>query len=238
MSAEVTRIAPGVRQVTVGGPARSQVYLLDDDPAGPIAFDAAIKGTGAAVLRAAGEPLSRVILSHAHADHRGGANELQAPVFCHPDDVADAEGDAGASYTRWELVRNEQVRAALPMLVTTQWDGGPVRIAGTVDEGDEVAGFQVVHLPGHSPGQIALFRESDRLMIAGDTVYTIDLETGGQPASARVPHPATNWDTTRAREAVRRLIDFRPSAVYTGHAGPLTGDVEAQLEAASTHRYD
>ena len=48
------------------------------------------------------------------------------------------------------------------------WDGGTVTIAGTIDEGEEVSGFRVVHLPGHSPGQIALWRESDRLALTTD----------------------------------------------------------------------
>jgi glyoxylase-like metal-dependent hydrolase (beta-lactamase superfamily II) len=97
-AATVTQIAPGVRQVSVGAPFSSHVYLLDG-PDGPIAFDAAIKDTGPAVLAAAGGRLDRVILSHSHIDHRGGAGELGAPIYCHPDEVADAEGDAGRSYT-------------------------------------------------------------------------------------------------------------------------------------------
>lgn len=188
----VTAIAPGVKQVTVGEQAMSQVYLLDH-PDGPIAFDAGVAGTGQAILDAAEVPLSRVVLSHSHIDHRGGANELDAPVYCHPDDVADVEGDAGASYTHLELIRNPVVREAMPRLAAA-WDGGPVKVAGTVVEGDDVAGFEVLHLPGHAPGQIALFRRSDRLLLAADSLYTIDMEAG-RPGSPRVPHPATNWDT-------------------------------------------
>lgn len=63
---------------------------------------------------AAGGSLHRVILSHAHVDHRGAANELDAPVYCHADEVADAEGDAGRRYTDYDLIKNEVVREALP----------------------------------------------------------------------------------------------------------------------------
>ena len=55
-----------------------------------------------------------MILSHAHVDHRGAANELDAPVYCHADEVADAEGDAGRRYTDYDLIKNEVVREALP----------------------------------------------------------------------------------------------------------------------------
>ena len=40
----------------------------------------------------------RVVLGHGHSDHRGSAAVLGAPVVCHPDEVADAEGDGGAHY--------------------------------------------------------------------------------------------------------------------------------------------
>jgi hydroxyacylglutathione hydrolase len=52
-----------------------------------------------------------------------------------------------------------------------------VEIAGTLEEGDDVSGFSVVHLPGHAPGLIALFRESDRLALTTDCFYVIDPET-------------------------------------------------------------
>jgi hydroxyacylglutathione hydrolase len=91
-------VASGVRRVSVGEPFESHVYLIDG-PEGPIASDAGVRGGGAQILAAAGGCLDRVILSHAHVDHRGGANELGAPVYCHADEVADAEGDAGRHYT-------------------------------------------------------------------------------------------------------------------------------------------
>jgi glyoxylase-like metal-dependent hydrolase (beta-lactamase superfamily II) len=95
-------------------------------------------------------------------------------------------------------------------------DGGPVRIAGTIVEGEQIAGFCVIHIPGHAPGQIALFRAVDRLLIAADAIYTLDAETG-QPASARVPHPFSNWNTEMARESIRRLIPLGASSVWAGH---------------------
>jgi hydroxyacylglutathione hydrolase len=230
-AAAVTRIAPGVTQVSVGAPFRSHVCVIDGVD-GPIAFDAGVKGAGAAILAAAGGRLERVVLSHSHVDHRGGANELGAPVYSHADEVADAEGDAGRSYTDYGLIEDEQVREALPRLHAA-WDGGPVKIAGTVADGEGVAGFRVVHIPGHAPGQVALFRESDRLLLAADAVYTFDAETG-RPASARVPHPFGNWNTELARESIRRLAGLRPLSVWLGHSEPLTGgDVAGALAQAA-----
>ncbi|HEX2071022.1 MAG TPA: MBL fold metallo-hydrolase [Thermoleophilaceae bacterium] len=224
-------IAPGVSRVSVGEPFESHVYLISGAD-GPIAFDAGVRGTGPAILAAAGGRLERVILSHSHVDHRGAANELGAPVYCHPDEVADAEGDAGRSYTDYGRIESKLVREALPRLHAA-WDGGPVEIAGTVAEGESVAGFRVIDIPGHAPGQIALFRDEDRLALAADVVFTFDVATG-RPARARVPHPFSNWDTEIARKSIRRLIALGPAEVWTAHSEPVTGaDVAEQLERAA-----
>jgi glyoxylase-like metal-dependent hydrolase (beta-lactamase superfamily II) len=222
-----------VTQVSVGAPFRSHVYLIEGR-GGLIAFDAGIKGSGAGVLAAAGGSVERLILSDSHVDHRGGANELDAPVYCHPAEVADAEGDAGRTYTDFGRIGNERVRELVPRLHAA-WDGGPVRIAGTVSEGDEVGGFRVIHIPGHAPGQIALFREIDRLLLGADAIYTLDAETG-KPASARVPHPFSNWDTEMARESIRKLIPLNAPAVWVGHSDALEGPcVEEQLHRAAEY---
>lgn len=232
-AASVSQVAPGVKQVSVGAPLRSHIYLIDGSD-GPIAFDAGIKGSGPAILAAAGGRVERVILSHSHIDHRGAAGELGAPIYCHPDEVADAEGDAGRSYTNYSLIEHERVREIVLQL-HARWDGGPVKIAGTIADGERVAGFRVVHIPGHAPGQIALFREPDRLLIAADAIYTLDAETG-QPTSARVPHPFSNWDTEMARDSIRRLIPLDPTSVWTGHSDAVTGEnVDEQLEQAADY---
>jgi glyoxylase-like metal-dependent hydrolase (beta-lactamase superfamily II) len=81
-------------------------------------------------------------------------------------------------------------------------------------------------------------RESDRLLIAADAIYTLDPETG-QPAPARVPHPFSNWDTEMARGSIRQLIPLRARSVWTGHAEAVTGEVVAQqLEQAADHGLD
>lgn len=230
MKAAVREVAEGVRQVTVEAVMTMHVYLIDV-AGGLVLFDTAIRGAGDHIRAAAGRPIDRVILSHAHIDHRGAAPELGLPVYCHPAEVEDARGDGGRHYIDWSLVANEQVRAGLPQLHAA-WDGGTVEPAGTIDEGEEVGGFRVVHLPGHAPGLIALYREEDGVALASDVVYTFDAETG-QPAPAQVPHPAFNWDTEAARASIRKLRELEPTSVRTGHGDHLTGDVAAQLDAAA-----
>jgi glyoxylase-like metal-dependent hydrolase (beta-lactamase superfamily II) len=111
------------------------------------------------------------------------------------------------------------------------WDGGPVSIAGTVSEGDDVAGFKVIELPGHAPGQIGLLRESDRLALVSDCFYTLDI--WGRDSDPHVPFPVYNYDTEQARASMRKLAEMEPAAAWPGHAKPLTGDVRGALLRAA-----
>jgi glyoxylase-like metal-dependent hydrolase (beta-lactamase superfamily II) len=177
--------------------------------------------------------IRRVVLGHADADHRGAAAGLRAPIFCHPAERPAAQSDAPLR-DYWNLAKlAAPVRAVYPSLLRS-WDGGALSIAGTVTEGDEVAGFRVVELPGHAPGLIGLFRERDRLALCSDCIYTLDPQTG-RHRPARVPHPAFNLDTEQARASIRKLAALTPSAVWPGHADAVTGDVDAQLRRAASH---
>jgi len=213
------------------------VYFLEDE-GGVVQFDAGTKAMTKKV-RAAGERLGglkRIVLGHAHGDHRGTAPALGAPVFCHPDEVVYAEDDA----VQWPYLDLSLLpvpaRWIFPPLLR-RWDGGAVKIAGTVAEGDEVAGFRVIHFPGHAPGLIGLWRESDRVAIVSDVVYLIDSTRMGRPlpaGEASVPHPAWGWDHAKAKDSVRKLAALKPSLVCTGHDAPLRGEnLREALERAA-----
>jgi hydroxyacylglutathione hydrolase len=213
------------------------IYFLADGD-GVVQFDAGTKAMTKAARAAAQQlgGLKRVVLGHAHADHRGTAPSMGAPVFCHPADVADAESDAAiAPYMDLSQLPVAPVRWIYPWLLR-RWDGGAVKIDGTVSEGDEVAGFRVIDFPGHAPGLIGLWRESDRLALVSDVVYFVDsarlrpLPEG----EASVPHPAWAWDHAKAKESVRKLAALEPATVCAGHEHPLRGDnLRATLERAA-----
>ena len=95
-----------------------------------------------------------------------------------------------------------------------------MEIAGTIAEGDDVSGFRVVHLPGHAPGQIGLFRERDRLALTSDCFYVIDAERRCRKPPGP-PHDAFNQDTEQARASMRKLAALDPAAAWPGHADPL-----------------
>jgi hydroxyacylglutathione hydrolase len=228
------RIADGVWLLRGGFPQKTMnVYLLEDD-GGVTLFDAGISdmtdAIGAATARLGA--IKRVVLSHADADARGAAPGQGAPVYCHAADREAAQSpETFRSY--WDLSKlGPHGRLLLGRLLPV-WDGGEIEIEGTVKEGDDVAGFKVIELPGHAPGLVGLFRESDRVALVSDCFYTLDPQTGIK-GRARVPHPAFNMDTEQARASIRKLAAMSPSVVWTGHADPVRGDVTGQLESAAS----
>jgi glyoxylase-like metal-dependent hydrolase (beta-lactamase superfamily II)/predicted ester cyclase len=224
-------VAEGVWRVRGGLPQRTfNVYLVRDGD-GVLAFDAGCRQMAPAIALAAAQlgGLTRVVLGHAHTDHRGSAPLLGVPVLCHPDAVAEAQGDGGVHYQHFEGIKppGRWLMARLLRL----WDGGPVTISETV--GDEVAGFRVVEVPGHAPGQIALFRESDRLALTTDAFYVLDIGTGRPVDEPQLPYDGANLDTEQARASLRRLAELDPVAAWPGHAGPVRGDVRERLLRAA-----
>ncbi len=230
---EPARIADGVWLVRGGIPKTMNVYLIEGD-GGVTVFDAGISDMTGAVAAAAARlgGIRRVVLGHADPDHRGAAPGLNAPVYCHEADRQAAESPE--SYRPyWDRSKLDvRGRTVLWRLIAT-WDGGPVQIAGIVEEGDQIAGFEVVHLPGHAPGLIGLFRASDRLALVSDTVYTLDPQSG-RKEPVHVPHPAFNQDTEQALASIAKLAALDPATVWAGHADPVTGEVRAQLERAAS----
>jgi glyoxylase-like metal-dependent hydrolase (beta-lactamase superfamily II)/predicted ester cyclase len=227
---EAKLVAEGV-WIVQGWPGRCNVYLIEDD-GGVTLFDAGARAMLRAVA-AAGAKLGgirRVVLGHGHTDHRGVAPALGVPVLCHPNEIEDAEGSRDLNYWPEGLTDlptpQRQVHRVLQRFV---WDGGPVKIAGTVAEGDAIAGFRVVEIPGHAPGQIALWRESDRLALVSDGFYTLDMWGRDRAPSL----PDHNVDTEQARASLRKLAALEPAAAWPGHAKPITGDVRGQLERAA-----
>jgi glyoxylase-like metal-dependent hydrolase (beta-lactamase superfamily II) len=235
-SAPPEEVADGV-WVLRGGLLRTMnVYLVrDEDRGGVLVYDTGEKGMAAAIVAAAAPHggISRVVLGHGDTDHRGSAPALRAyaDVLCHPDAVEQAQGSGGRDYWRRESLPLD-VRLLHGFSHRFVWDGGPVHVDGTVREGDRLAGFEVVDLPGHAPGLIGLWRERDRVALVSDCFYMTDMH--GKPQPPAVPLEAYNLDTAQAKRSIAKLAALAPAVVCPGHLGPLTGpDAVAQLEAAA-----
>ncbi|MDQ4148385.1 MAG: MBL fold metallo-hydrolase [Actinomycetota bacterium] len=225
----IREVADGVWLVAGGRPLPTMnVYLLEEQGGGVTMFDAGVSSMTRQLRIECKKKggLNRILLGHGHADHRGAAPGLGAPVLCHADNVSDAEGDGGQAYM--DLSKLPLYGRPAYRVLLRAWDGGPVKVSGTVEEGEEVCGFKVVLLSGHAPGQIALFREKDGVALTSDCFYTIDPLTGirGKP---RIPHAAFNEDQEATRGSIRKLAELDPASAWPGHANPLTEDVKDEL---------
>jgi glyoxylase-like metal-dependent hydrolase (beta-lactamase superfamily II)/predicted ester cyclase len=222
--------------VVQGQPGRCNVYLIENggEEGGVTLFDAGARTMTRAVASAGAKlgGIKRIVLGHGHTDNRGVAPALGVPVLCHPDEVQDAEGSGGFRYWPADLAGLPPVvRQVQRLMHRYMLDGGPVKIADIVNEDDEVAGFRVIHLPGHAPGLIGLWRESDRLALVSDCFYTLDI--WGRSCPASMPPEIYNYDTLKARESIRKLAEMEPAAAWPGHGKPITGDVRGQLLKAA-----
>ncbi len=223
-----------------GGPGHCNVYFLRDGD-GVVMFDAGAKTMrkSIAVAGAGLGGLQGIVLGHGHDDHRGSAPGLGVPVRCHADAVAEAEGSGGWDYWDPKLrFLPLPLRVAHRALHRWAWDDGPVSITGTVADGEEIAaGFRVVHLPGHAPGQIALWRETDRVALTTDVFYVVDM--WGRPGPPLPPTEGYSQDPALARQSILKLADLEPAVCWPGHGAalrddPVGGTVAEQLRAGAT----
>ena len=179
-----------------------------------------------------GRELSMLALTHVHPDHQGAAKDVcearGIPLACHADDVDAMEGR--------RPVQEASADNPVNRFIARVWQGPPYKVERILNEGDEVAGFRVLHCPGHAPGLIALWRESDRLAIVSDVVYFVDsARLRALPeGEATVPHPAFAWNHQLAKESLRKLAALEPATVCAGHALPLRGgNLRETLEQAA-----
>jgi glyoxylase-like metal-dependent hydrolase (beta-lactamase superfamily II) len=193
------------------------VYVIGD-----VLIDAATRFDEGRIMRQLqGREITAHALTHAHPDHLGASHavceRLRIPFWVGAND-ADAAEDP--QKLRESLVHlsfpggAQVVRAYVALQVT---DGHPVE--RRLVEGDEVAGFRVLDVPGHSPGHIAFWRESDRVLIAGDVLWNFQFAMG-RPGLTEPAKPA-NTDSAMNRDSARRLAALEPELVCFGHGPPL-----------------
>lgn len=204
-------LAEGLWQLR-GRPANAiNVYL-----AGDVLIDAATRrAEGRIVRELGGRRLSAHALTHAHPDHQGASHAIctrfDIPLWCGQGDMPAMEAPGGVAALTdrsWQTFVQRRF-----------WVGPPHPVARALVEGDEVAGFVVLETPGHSAGHVSYWRESDRVLIAGDVLTNMNLATGRpglhEPLAAFTPDPARN------RACARRLAELRPQLACFGHGPPL-----------------
>jgi hydroxyacylglutathione hydrolase len=209
----VKQLADGVWQVRG---YRGQVpdlineYVIED-----VLIDAGTRHSGKRILRELkGHQINAHALTHAHPDHQGSSHEvceaLGIPYWV-------PEGDADAAENP-ELIRGRQPSNPIQWVFLNLFIGPAHPVDRKLREGDEIAGFEVLDVPGHSAGHVAFWRESDQVLICGDVVWNMDLT--GLPG-LHEPKPYVTPDPKRNRESARRLAALEPNLVLFGHGRPL-----------------
>ncbi|MBJ7469980.1 MAG: MBL fold metallo-hydrolase [Solirubrobacteraceae bacterium] len=204
-------LADGVWQLH-GKPENSiNVYLLGD-----VLIDSGVAFNRSNILEElAGREVAAHAITHAHFDHFGASHAvckaLGLPLWVGELDVAAVE--AGKQAGRLPRFGEKLLPAA---------KGHPV--AKALKEGDEVAGFQVLFTPGHSPGHVSFWREADRVLVCGDVMWGVNPFTGRR--GVREPFAPLCTDPRSNRESARRLAALNPELVLFGH-GPALRDPAA-----------
>ncbi|WP_022797703.1 MBL fold metallo-hydrolase [Thermus islandicus] len=186
---EVLRFAANLYRVPLG-----EGYFL---------VDAGLPREARRLLPLLNLPPKLLFLTHHHLDHAGGAKALWErfglPVLAHP--------------REWPYLTGEKPRPPLPIPLLGRRLANlgpplPREALRPAEEGEEVFGWRVVALPGHTLGQVGLLREG--VLLAGDA-----LRRGG------LPPRLINEDDALARRTVRRILDLGVTRVYPGHGEPL-----------------
>jgi len=175
----IVSIAPGIFRIpTVGDFINTVVFVADDGSVTLV--DCGIKSApkrivaGLAAIGKHPGDVQRILLTHAHSDHAGGAAEMVRRtgidgVAVHTEDAAFvATGESAptdTSMTLGRLFARSRFGGFDPAPVDTQLsDGQVVDIAG---------GLTIHHTPGHSPGHISLVHEPTAVMVTGDAIWNM-----------------------------------------------------------------
>jgi len=200
-------------------------------------------GMGISDLSAAAKDLFdkqlSVVLTHAHIDHSGGAFEFDN---CHvhqaeADKIDESIDQLPLDISRWPPEVVEMLEADGPIgdyVIAARPNEGfdphayrqlPAKSKTIVDEGDVIElgdrSFEVLHLPGHSPGSIGLWEKSTGTLFSGDAVYDANL-LDELPGS----------DKEIYRKTMQRLLDLPVTVVHGGHDDSFGRDRLREIASA------
>ncbi|MGN6533758.1 MAG: MBL fold metallo-hydrolase [Ginsengibacter sp.] len=188
-----------------------------------------------------------IILTHGHFDHIGSLNKLthiwHVPIYCHYLELPYLTGKSaypppdssvGGGLFSWiagvypsKAVDLDGLVQALPLNGT---------VPGLKD-------WRYIHTPGHAPGHISLFRDKDKVLIAGDAFVTTQQESALsvllQKKKISGPPAYFTYDWAEASDSVKKLKVLFPEVVATGHGRPMQGpSMRRALHDMHDHFYE
>ncbi|RXZ83080.1 MBL fold metallo-hydrolase [Paenibacillaceae bacterium] len=173
-----------------------------------------------------------IILTHGHFDHVGAIIELinfwKVPVYAHELEMPYLTGKQ--SYSPPDPSVNGGLLAKLSMF----YPNSPIDLGNNIEQLPSngaipiLPGWRWIHTPGHTAGHISLFRDSDRVLIAGDAFVTVKQESiykvfvQEKEISGPPRYFTTDWDS--AKQSVINLHGLHPTIAVTGHGVPMEGN--------------
>ncbi len=188
--------------------------------------------------RQLGEPIRRVVLTHAHLDHVGSLDEVKKLV----PDIRILAG------SRESQIFEEAARGVKPGRMTLRPAEPQSPVKGSfkklknlpetlLNEGDSIGSLRVVNSPGHTPGHISLFDGRDGSLYAGDALTTMkQLRLPFDPPwYFPLPKWAT-WHNETALASAERFSNFDLARILPGHGSAVENPREALEHAISQAR--
>ncbi len=206
-------------------------YLVREED-GLTLVDTGISGTAGAILeaaRAAGAPIRRLAVTHAHGDHVGSVDALVERLG--DVEVVYPERDARIMIGDLSLGPDEPgpplrgLRAAGFAKVKTR----PTR---TLAPGNRLGSLEAIAADGHTPGQLAYLDTRDRTLLCADVYATLLGPVTSAKPTLRSPVPGiATWNRSLALESARRLRALDPSRLAPGH-GRVVDDPASLMDRA------
>ncbi|PFC41955.1 hydrolase [Bacillus thuringiensis] len=160
------------------------------------------------------DKLKVVILTHQDIDHIGSLPELlqrcgsNIKVYAHELDKPYIEGD-------------------LPLLKDGNVENSPKgKVSDTVIDGQELpycGGILILHTPGHTPGHISLYLKRSKILIAGDSMYSVNGMLGGI-------HAPTTINIKEAKQSLKKYLNLHIESIVCYHGGLSKGNINVQLQ--------
>jgi glyoxylase-like metal-dependent hydrolase (beta-lactamase superfamily II) len=243
----IHRIAIPIPFPAAGGPVN--VYLLEEEDGGLLLFDSGLGSKEATAALEAGfvrlgrrfEDVRRIVVSHGHVDHYGGARFVlerrgsEAPVFAHPADAPKIAEDGWRWRDRQPLFGAYLARLGVPadVLAATAREGERgfglarrLREVRPLLEGETLRtrhlALRVLHMPGHTPGLLCLHDEAHRLFLSDDHLLE---KISPNPLIELGPAGEEGWfrPLLAYLESARRTRDLDLDLVLPGHGPPFSG---------------
>jgi glyoxylase-like metal-dependent hydrolase (beta-lactamase superfamily II) len=203
-----------------------------------VLIDSGVVGTSSVIASAARKRFGKdsrpaaIILTHGHFDHVAGLKELSehwdVPIYAHVLEHPYLDGRSA-----YQLAK-PVVSSGLLALLSPLFPGERIEIGSRLhalpDDGSVPAmrGWRWFHTPGHAPGHVSLWRESDRTLVVGDAFITTDMESAYavtvQKRELHGPPMFVTQDWREAGKSVAALAELEPELVITGHGEPMDGE--------------